>query len=78
MQEILLSHRPQVLNGYRVVLYEQHSGCATVLVDKGDEWVVATWWPELGETWCWGHYVDSLLPALNEFRAVCARNERRS
>lgn len=47
---------PKTLNGFPVVRVEQHKNVATVMVDKGYEFVVATWWPDLKTTWMWGHY----------------------
>lgn len=67
------------LNGYQVKSIIQHANCATVVVERDEgDYVVATWWPELGSGWSWGHYglrdadaVDAVL------REVTARNARR-
>lgn len=55
---------PQTLNGYPVKAFTIHpqGDRALVLVCRPQAfqpWVAATWWPELGETWQWGHYFDS-------------------
>lgn len=75
---------PQVLNGYPVVRTERHANCVTVMVRKDDEFVVATWWPELKTTWMWGHYFRFLgdeatakNKAAAEFNDVAERNARR-
>lgn len=47
---------PKTLNGYKVIRVEQHKNCSTVMCDAPGKLVVATWWPELGNTWSWGHY----------------------
>ena len=51
---------PETLNGYPVVAYIEHENCATVMMDRSEgeltDLIVATWWPELGDRWQWGHY----------------------
>lgn len=47
---------PKTLNGYPVIKSEVHANCVTVMMDAAHKFIVATWWPELGATWSWGHY----------------------
>lgn len=79
-----LLNTPTQLNGYPVTRVEQHKSCATVMVEKPGEYVVATWWPELGETWSWGHYfptehgdLGAFNEAREEFNATATRNAKR-
>ena len=71
---------PARLNGYGVNKSQVHKNCVTVAVYRPDEpelpFVVATWWPELGNSWSWGHYV-SRADMLTTFRNVAARNANR-
>ena len=72
---------PKTLNGYPVIRVEQHKNCATVMVDKPGEYVVATWWPELGSSWSWGHYfpgpADACDEAMHDFNRTATRNAGR-
>lgn len=55
-----MSHvkHPSTLNGYPVERFIPHDNCASVMVRRGpNDFVLATWWPDLGETWMWGHYL---------------------
>lgn len=77
------SNIPDRLNGYPVIAYYHHAveqGYVTVLMDacQADrrEWIVATWWPELGTRWQWGHYYDNLPDADAFFKANAARVRR--
>lgn len=68
---------PQTLNGYPVkALSISNTGdMALVLVYRDNcfqPWVAATWWPELGDRWEWGHYFDSYQEA-DDFRASWIR-----
>lgn len=73
---------PTKLNGYEVVRVEQHANCSTVMVDKGGELVVCTWWPELGTRWQWGHYFSCRSKgwrelATEDFNETAKRNAGR-
>lgn len=74
---------PNTLNGYPVILATRHPSCVTVVVDRKSDYptlqryVVATWWPDLGTTWSWGHYVDTTEEALLTCREVENRNRMR-
>lgn len=71
---------PKSLNGYPVVRQRPHPNCATVMMkrDAGD-YVIATWWPDLGDSWMWGHYLPDTtsLELDTEFRDVADRNATR-
>lgn len=75
---------PDMLNGYPVVAYIEHDACATIIVDRSKDtgftdYAVATWWPELGSTWAWGHYdLATYDDATKTMREVAQRNARRS
>lgn len=71
------------LNGYPVIAFDRHSrDYHTVMVDRGhlqpQRYVVATWWPALGDAWQWGHYCDDMAQANETMFAVSARNHSRS
>lgn len=72
---------PTQLNGYQIIEIRYHQNCATVMVYRPDEerapYVVATWWPELGTTWSWGHYCTTEAEADETFAEVRAKNARR-
>lgn len=69
---------PLTLNGFKVVRSKVHTQCVTVMCDRGDsDYVVATWWPLLGNTWSWGHYLDSADEADFCFNDVAKRNAKR-
>lgn len=71
---------PQELNGYPVVRAARHANCWTVMMyRKGDAmpYAVATWWPELGASWSWGHYMASDVEAYADFDATATRNATR-
>jgi len=77
---------PKELNGYPVIRVEQHTDCATVMVDKPGEYVVATWWPELKTCWMWGHYFPvrevgddriAFKDAMETFNECATRNGKR-
>lgn len=69
---------PDTLNGYPVVSKRYHPNCVTVMVERepGD-FAVATWWPELGDKWSWGHYDMGLVEARECMDEVAERNARR-
>lgn len=71
---------PAKLNGYPVISHTIHATCVTVAVDRGDCIVVATWWPELGDSWMWGHYLHGLTGGQQqqEYLEIAARNARRT
>lgn len=77
--QIKYSDRPKTLNGYPVTGATVHKNCVTVLIDKADvpEYVVATWWPELGSTWQWGRYHNSRAAAVRDFADISTRREAR-
>jgi len=72
---------PKTLNGFPVIRIENHRNCSTVMVEKPGELVVATWWPELKETWMGGHYFRGTdahdTGALRDFNQTSERNARR-
>lgn len=76
---------PTKLNGHPVIAFNLHTnGYATVMVEKPGEYVVATWWPELGKSWSWGHYhqapigdVDAYNRAQDDFAETAKRNSAR-
>lgn len=73
---------PITLNGHKVIRSAIHKNCVTVMVDKGDELIVATWWPELKHCWSWGHYFPSRVAtyytdAIKDFNETAARNALR-
>ena len=79
MQTTLVT-APATLNGYPVIKSEVHdNGYVTIMVAKpaglGDgpgqkysEFVVATWWPDLGTGWSWGHYFSTYGKTDDEAR----------
>lgn len=72
---------PKTLNGYPVIRVEQHKVCATVMVERKDDpmpYVVATWWPDLGKSWSWGHYCETMDEATTEFNEAATRNTARN
>lgn len=81
MTKVLEVNVPTMLNGCQVQESKAHlNGYVTVLVNRStlhNPYVVATWWPELGNSWSWGHYEDSMLDADKTFREVSRRNEQR-
>jgi len=56
---------PATLNGYPVKTFSlsRDADRALVLVHRENhamhQWVAASWWPELGDSWMWGNYFDS-------------------
>ena len=72
---------PNELNGYPVVGYREHpNGYVTVMLERPhayEPYIVATWWPELGTRWQWGHYTAALPDAKKAFRDAAERNQRR-
>lgn len=69
---------PTHLNGYPVEKSETHRHCTTVLCKlRDDEFVVATWWPELKDAWQWGHYSNHRAAAETDFTEVARRNALR-
>lgn len=69
---------PDKLNGYPVERSERHRNCATILCKlRDDEFVVATWWPELKDAWQWGHYSTTRATADDDFKSVAHRNALR-
>lgn len=82
---------PKTLNGYPVIRTESHRNCATVLVDAPGKYIVATWSPETGNGWIWGHYfhvdgpdkqgakseVETFKKALSDFADTAYRNATR-
>lgn len=61
-QGIYMGEMPATLNGYPVKATARLRERALVIVHRGtahDPWVVASWWPELGDAWMWGHYCTS-------------------
>jgi hypothetical protein len=73
---------PKELNGKPVVHAVAHeNGIATLMMQGDGEIIVATWWPELGASWSWGHYHRGshvILEAGLDFDETCKRNEARS
>lgn len=53
---------PERLNGYPVrehkLSTKRYPDVYRILVEKDDEWVVATWSPLNKTEWVWGHYFD--------------------
>lgn len=70
---------PERLNGYPVISHQIHAVCVTVAVERGNHIVIATWWPDLGNTWMWGHYLHGKTGGQQQsaFCEVAARNARR-
>ena len=70
---------PTELNGFAVLHAEPHNNCATVMVETDFDIVVATWWPELGPRWSWGHYFDhdDRKLAETDFDQTAKRNAKR-
>lgn len=77
---------PKVLNGYPVIRVEQHGECSTVMMAGADKFIVATWFPNNGSGWSWGHYHhfnsdetrnDALDDATVSFNQAATRNARR-
>lgn len=70
---------PERLNGFRVISHQIHAVCVTVAIERWDHVVIATWWPDLGNTWMWGHYLHGKTGGQqqHEFCLVAARNARR-
>jgi hypothetical protein len=71
---------PTRINGHLVLEFKDHcNGYVTVMVHRAhdDSYIVATWWPNLGESWSWGHYLDSRDEADFVFTDVSKRNARR-
>lgn len=55
---------PTSLNGLPVKAIRWISDTRGVVIihdrnNTHDPWIVAQWWPELGDTWQWGHYGNS-------------------
>lgn len=68
-QEIKL---PETLNGFPVIdIAPRQGGDGFVVIVKRPQqnhpFVQATWFPELGTGWQWGHYLDSYSEALKLF-----------
>lgn len=82
-----IMNTPTALNGYRVIRSEQHKTCSTVMLIDNGRYIVATWWPELGDSWSWGHYFhfsedggarnDAFDDATDDFNKTAARNTGR-
>jgi hypothetical protein len=47
---------PSKLNHCPVIQSRMHARCFTVMMEGEGQYIVATWWPDLGSTWSWGHY----------------------
>lgn len=65
---------PATLNGARVIAWTiaADRSRALVIVEREQAFhpiVAASWWPELGGTWMWGHYYDTLTEAEDYRRA---------
>jgi hypothetical protein len=62
MSKITAADIPATLNGHRVVAFVIRSDedRALVIVHREahpiHQWVTASWWPELGDSWQWGNY----------------------
>ena len=71
---------PTELNGYPVVRSAESANVVTVMVERANipelPFVVATWWPELGNTWSWGNYVEREVKD-KVFNEVMLRNDKR-
>lgn len=72
---------PETLNYLPVIKAEAHAnGMVTVMVHNPEDatpYVVASWWPECGSQWSWGHYCYDKAQADWEFGAVSERNAAR-
>lgn len=76
---------PATLNGLPVLSFVVHKNCATVALVRGADTdpaqttIIATWWPDLGTSWSWGHYLRGNMSkaARGCFDEVSARNENR-
>lgn len=72
------------LNGYPVIAYTQHKNVQTVMMAAPGKFIVATWWPDLGEHWYWGHYfhhngdTDSRNDARDDADAAFKDAEKRN
>ena len=77
MAVIDLEDMPRRLNGYAVHAFNRRADRVLVICHRPDHplhpWVGATWWPELGTTWMWGHYFATEAEA-EEWRT--AENDR--
>lgn len=70
----LISPIPEKLNGYPVIRSTRHRNVATVMMarptsEKPEEFIVATWFPEIKEGWVWGHYFHTHRRSVEECRA---------
>lgn len=77
---MFLDDVPRELNGKPVIHAEPHKNCATVLVENNGEFIVATYWPELKNSWSWGHYfcgADAFKEATADFDKTAKRNSTR-
>jgi len=79
---------PTTLNHCPVIKSEKHANCFTVMMEGEGQYIVATWWPDLGKTWSWGHYTpfnendaisrnDAHNEALDDFHHASRRNAKR-
>lgn len=78
---------PTELNGYPVILVEQHTNCSTVMMKASNKYIVATWSPYYGSGWTWGHYFHfdnhlsdmkgSLKQAIDCFEEIAKNNSSR-
>lgn len=75
---VTYSERPKTLNGYPVIGAHNHRDNVTVMCQRGDDdYVVATWWKDLGDSWSWGHYFDgegAFIRACIDFNETAQRN----
>ena len=75
------------LNGFPVTAHEVHANCVTVMCIRDPEnapnhksLVVATWSPETGDGWMWGHYFHGDVAqdeAQADFHETARRNAKR-
>jgi hypothetical protein len=61
-RKIKASDIPATLNGHRVVAFvirADREWALVIVYREGHpihQWIAATWWPELGDSWEWGNY----------------------
>lgn len=62
-----VNRAPAALNGCPVLaVFPRRDGCAVVLVKRPESFrpfVVASYWPDLGDSWSWGNYLASAQEA---------------
>lgn len=75
-----MTQAPLTLNGHPVVAHVVHpNGYFTVMVHQGGKaYCVATWWPDLKTSWCWGHYHHDYNEAFEDFYETSINNQGRS